>query len=158
MAVGSGLCVVMAPMMAALGLGIAKYRPPLRRRLVLLCALLMIVPGLIFSGLHLKTLWTQNEDAGTVRGFIKDHVSAEDVVVTDYALSAVFAHRNQIFVYYKPPQGMAGPEMFLRSNVAVIHKSIAEAVEAAQFRPMGIDQGWRLVTESPNYRFYKKAF
>ncbi|HUI06099.1 MAG TPA: hypothetical protein VL486_03760 [Verrucomicrobiae bacterium] len=140
-------------LMAAVALGVARLKPHQTRRLYVSLALLL-VPGVAYGLCQLRYLARSRSEAQEIQAFKRAMVPKTAAVVTDYALSATFANRDQIYVYLQPPKGVTPEQVFSRADVAVIPKVHTVKIEALFLRPS--PQTWVLVGTSPNYVFYRK--
>jgi hypothetical protein len=143
----------MPPMMAAVALGIAGLKAGKQWRIHLSLALLLL-PGIVYGLCQLGYLGSMQPDVRQVEDFQAADVPADAVVVTDYALSAAFANRDQIYVYLQPPKGISLTQVFSLADVAIVRKVDSDQIEYFFFRQSS--QQWRRIMESDNYLFYKK--
>jgi uncharacterized membrane protein len=143
-----------APMMAAVAIGIARLKPARSWRLYLSLALLL-VPGIAYSICQLRFLCPIMPEARQVEAFRAAEVTASSVVVTDYRLSAAFANRDQIYVYQQPPPGITPEEMFSRADVAAVLNLHTNEFESLLIEPPG--QNWQRILETDHYTFYRNG-
>ncbi|MEQ1917941.1 MAG: hypothetical protein ABL955_01990 [Elusimicrobiota bacterium] len=143
----------MALMMAALAVGLSRIESGRRWR-VLMCAFFMIGPGLAFSAYQFRTYWNvPKDDIRAVRALMKEHVAPNAAVVTDHALSALFAERDELYVYRQPPPGKDVAEVFRRSTVAVIQRRDVVEMESGYLSESSA-RPWHMLAETVEYRFY----
>ena len=145
--------LLMPPLMAAVALGFSRLKPG-KYPVAAICLALLLVPGIVYTAGQSLLLTLPTDEARQIESFKAASVRPDAVVVTDLALSAVFANRDQIYVYLFPPKSVSLPEIFSRADVAFIRKADSAGIQATFLRSSL--PPWHVALTTPHYVVFQK--